>query len=76
MYRRYENPYELQDKLDNLIKRQDQLTSELDNIDGCKDNAAYVREAEQIRSELMDLEQDINEMQERVNFAWQDDEAE
>jgi hypothetical protein len=59
MYRQYEDPYELEDKLAEL-------------------KAIYRRGIEEGIDEdvLMNLSMDINELEERVNFAWQDNEYE
>lgn len=53
MYRQYENPFTLQDQLDELKAR---------------------RAAETDEDALIDLDMDIAELEERINFAWQDDE--
>ena len=50
MYRDYENPYRLEERLEELKA---QLKKDPDNIE---------------------LYMDVRELQERVNFAWQDDE--
>ena len=53
MYRRYEDPYKLQQQLDELIDEREKETDE---------------------DRLIWLAIDIEEMKERINFAWQDDE--
>lgn len=55
MYRQYENPYVLEKRLEELMKRRAKTTNE---------------------SELEGLDQDIAELKDRINFAWQDDEFE
>lgn len=52
MYRRYENPYELEERLKEAKKR---LTESPDDID---------------------LAIEVAELEERVDIAWEDDEAE
>ena len=59
MYRQYENPRELENKLADLREQ----------MQNCKD-AGYDPE------DLVDLAIDIHELEERVNFAWQDEEYE
>ena len=53
MYRQYENPYVLEKRLEELMKRRAKTTDE---------------------HELEGLDQDIAELKDRINFAWQDDE--
>ena len=53
MYRQYENPFTLQDQLDELKARRARETDEDVQID---------------------LDMEIAELEERINFAWQDDE--
>lgn len=57
MYRQYENPFTLQDQLEE--KR--------------REYKARVEAGEDVE-DLIDLSIEINELEERVNFAWQDDE--
>ena len=57
MYRQYEDPYKLEEQLE-------ELKEEL--------NKAYKLGADNY--ELMDLEINIAELKDRINFAWQDDE--
>ena len=57
MYRQYEDPYKLEEQLE-------ELKEEL--------NKAYKLGADDY--ELMDLEINIAELKDRINFAWQDDE--
>ena len=59
IYRQYENPWELEDKLK-------ELKEEL--------HRAYALGADM--DELEDLNLEIHELKERINFAWQDNEAE
>lgn len=53
MYRQYENPFKLQDQLEELKSR---------------------RAAETDEDVLIDLDIEIAELKDRINFAWQDDE--
>ena len=59
MYRQYEDPYVLEDKL-------------------AEAKALYRRAVEEGIDEdiLMDMSMEIHELEERVNFAWQDNEYE
>lgn len=59
MYRQYEDPYMLEDQLDEA-------------------KAIYRRAVEEGVDEdvLINLSMDINELEERINFAWQDQEYE
>ena len=57
MYRRYEDPFTLQDRLAEL-----------------KQEYCDRLEAGESLDDLIDLQCEIAEMEERVNFAWQDDE--
>ena len=59
MYRQYEDPYKLTQRLKEL---KDEL------------HQAYALGADM--DELQDLHLEIAELEERVNFAWQDDEFE
>lgn len=58
MYRQYENPHTLEERLKKLQSRR----------------AALILTPE-TEAELMDLDIEIHELKERINFAWQDDEA-
>lgn len=57
MYRRYEDPFKLEDELK-------------------EKRAEYTRrmEAGADVEDLIDLAIDINDLEQRINFAWQDDE--
>jgi hypothetical protein len=57
MYRQYEDPVELQKRLD---ERKEDLRK------------AYATGADVY--EIMDIELEIEELKDRINFAWQDDE--
>ncbi len=57
MYRQYENPYELEN-------RPEELKEEL--------HKAYASGVD--AEDLIDLQIEIAELEERINFAWQDDE--
>lgn len=59
MYRQYENPYTLEEKLKDLREQRQNLV-----------DAGYTGE------DLVDIDLDIHELEERVNFAWQDEEYE
>ena len=56
MYRRYENPYKIEQRL-NALK------TEYDKLKEVTDEEA-----------LVDLHCEIEDLEERLNFAWQDDE--
>lgn len=57
MYRRYENPFELQDLLEE------------------KESEYHARlAAGEDMENLIDLAIDIEDLRQRINFAWQDDE--
>ena len=58
MYRQYENPHNLEDRLKELQSRR-----------------AALPLTPETETELMDLDIEIHELKERINFAWQDDEA-
>ena len=58
MYRQYENPHKLEDRLKELQSRR-----------------AALPLTPETEAELMDLDIEIHELKERINFAWQDDEA-
>lgn len=53
MYRQYENPFKLEDQLEELLARRAKETDE---------------------DALIDLDIEIAELRDRINFAWQDDE--
>lgn len=58
MYRRYEDPWKLEDRLGNAKKRLEQAKQEdPENIDL-----------------IIDLANEVESLRERVNFAWQDQE--
>lgn len=57
MYRSYENPFTLQDRLAELKQ----------------EYADRINAGEPVE-DLIDLQCDIAEMEDRINFAWQDDE--
>ena len=58
MYRQYENPHTLEERLKKLQSRRAALTL-----------------TPETEAEIMDLDIEIHELKERINFAWQDDEA-
>lgn len=57
MYRQYENPYKLENQLEELKEEYQKAIDE--NAD---------------EETIMSLTQDIAELRDRINFAWQDDE--
>ena len=57
IYRQYEDPYKLEDKLAELKEEYCKAVEE-----GTDENV------------LINLQMDINELEERINFAWQDQE--
>ena len=58
MYRPYENPWKLEDRLEEAQKRLEQAKEEdPENID-----------------RIIDLVNEVESLKERVNFAWQDQE--
>ena len=57
MYRQYENPYKLEERLKKLKEELHKSYALGADID-----------------ELQDLHLEIHELEERINFAWQDDE--
>ena len=59
MYRQYENPRTLEDRLKDLQEQYQNLKDAGTDLD-----------------DLVDLAIDIHELEERVNFAWQDEESE
>ena len=59
MYRQYENPKELEQKLEDFREQYQNMK-----------DAGYEPE------DLVDIAIDIHELEERVNFAWQDEESE
>ena len=72
MYRQYENPKELESRLAVLEKKKSQLASEIfdenGNLkEGCE-NRWY--------DEWLELGSDIHDLEERINFAYQDEEYE
>lgn len=58
--RRYENPLAIEEELEVKRAQYNKLTADFDDHE----------------DELVDLGQDIADLEERLNFAWQDDEAE
>lgn len=63
MYRQYEEPRALEKQLEQAKTRYEQLKAEVDN-----GNLDF--------DVLVDAQLDIDELKERVNFAWQDEEYE
>lgn len=57
MYRTYENPFELQDMLE---EKKTEFRTRLESGEDIED--------------LIDLAIDIEDLEQRINFAWQDDE--
>lgn len=70
MYRQYENPRELEEQKRKLEKKRESLCADMDRYEqeGNLDMASNMFDA------LVDLENDINELSDRINFAWQDEE--
>ena len=58
--RRYENPFTIEEELEVKRIQYNKLAADFDDHE----------------DELVDLGQDIADPEERLNFAWQDDEAE
>lgn len=63
MYRQYEEPRTLEKQLEQAKAKYEQLKAEVDN-----GNLDF--------DVLVDAQLDISELEERVNFAWQDEEFE
>lgn len=63
MYRAYENPRELENRLDEAKERLEELRTKVNNGEADFD-------------ELVDAQLNVDELAERVNFAWQDEEYE
>jgi prephenate dehydrogenase len=61
MYRQYENPYVIEQYLKEARERLNKAKAEVRNEDDW--------------DRLTDYYQDVAELEERLNFAWQDDEA-
>lgn len=57
MYRRYENPYDLEKQLEAVQFEYDMMVTEGADIET-----------------LISVQEEIYELKERINFAWQDDE--
>ena len=57
MYRRYENPYDLEKQLEAVQFEYDMMVAEGADIET-----------------LISVQEEIYELKERINFAWQDDE--
>ena len=72
MYRQYENPRELEERKRKLEKKKEELCADMDRYEkqGNSDMASNMFDA------LIDLENDINELSDRINFAYQDEEYE
>ena len=72
MYRQYENPRELKERKRKLEKKKEELCTDMDRYEkqGNSDMASNMFDA------LIDLENDINELSDRINFAYQDEEYE
>lgn len=72
MYRQYENPRELEERKRKLEKKKEELCTDMDRYEkqGNSDMASNMFDA------LIDLENDINELSDRINFAYQDEEYE
>ena len=72
MYRQYENPRELEEHKRKLEKKKEELCADMDRYEkqGNSDMASNIFDA------LIDLENDINELSDRINFAYQDEEYE
>lgn len=57
MYRRYENPYDLEKQLEAIQFEYDMMVAEGAHIET-----------------LISVQEEIYELKDRINFAWQDDE--
>lgn len=71
MYRRYEDPYALEKMLEEVKQERSQIVDKL----SCR-FALDAFEEEDLYYELAAVDETINELKERINFAWQDQEAE
>lgn len=65
MYRQYENPLELKEKI--RLKRNEEL-----RIEEIMDENSEMYEEEQ--EMLFNIRNEISELEQRLNFAWQDEE--
>lgn len=64
MFRRYEDPHKVQEMLDRARQELEDAKREVE-ISG-----------EECYDRMIDLYQEVSELEERLNFAWQDDEYE
>ena len=68
MYRRYEDPMALDGRLVRARQELEELKARLSTMD--EDDPKYDFRID----DMIDLEIEIGDLEERINFAWQDDE--
>lgn len=72
MYRQYENARQLEKELDRLKAVRDIIKKKL--LSSSRNEKILHYEIEDLRENLEAVQDRISEMEERVNFAWQDEE--
>ncbi len=70
MYRQYENPHELEGQKRELEKKRSSLLVDMEHYE----QEGNLDAVDRMFDSLVDLENDINELSDRINFAWQDEE--
>lgn len=77
MYRDYENPRELEKQLAEAKANRDSVLEslkELGNSTGGVDERTGYTAYDVLQDELEHWEQEVSELEQRTNFAWQDEE--
>jgi len=71
-YRQYENPHELEEQKRELEKKRSSLLVDMEHYE----QEGNLDAVDKMFDSLVELEQSINELSDRINFAWQDIEFE
>lgn len=72
MYRQYEDARQLEKELDRLKAMRDEIKRKL--LSSSRTEKILHYEIEDLRENLNAVQEEISEMEQRVNFAWQDEE--
>ena len=75
MYRQYENPRVLEKELAKLRQDRSNLVYDINHLDGLGlDNGYGYTKYDEMMDYFDYLEEQISKLEQRVNFAWQDEE--
>ena len=75
MYRQYEDPRKLEEQLKEWKQRRKDCLESIDNLQGVGLTNDFGYTTYDVLSDELDMiEENISELEQRINFAWQDEE--